>query len=187
MVRKGFRFRCVCGQMHTGSPNYGFTAPDAFVGQPPQVKAAAAYGRDFCAYEDPQGQRFHFARAVLLVPIQGCDDPFVWGVWVQFRSDDYRRYLDAYEQTDAQFSFDAWIGNTLPVYPPTDGMPVQLVSRPGQQLATLRIPPGDHRLALDFNEGITPEMAARIAATFCLAGVKGSAPNATPIPTPMPT
>ena len=183
VTHRSFRFRCVCGQMHTGSPNYGFTAPDAFVGQPPQVKAAAAYSRDFCAYVDTQGQRFYFARALLRVPIQLSDDPFMWGLWVQLGLEDYRQYLDAYERSDADFCLTAWIRNNLPVYPPTDGMPVQLVPQAGRQLATVRIPRNDHRLALDFNEGIAPARAARIAATFCLAGVKGPAPaEGTPIP-----
>jgi len=169
VAEKRFIYKCVCGESHEGSPNYGFPAPDAFLLQPDSVKAAGAHSRDFCAYQDRHGQRLHFARVALAVPIQGSDDSFLWGLWVQLGLDDYRQYLDAYEQENAKFRFSGWIRNNLPFYPPTDGIPVSVVPRGGRQLASIQVPKFEHRLSADVHEGMEPLWAAKLAASFCLA------------------
>ena len=169
MAQNRFSFKCACGQVHEGAPNYGFTAPDSFMAQPEKVRAAAVHRRDLCAYETTSGERLYFARALLALPIQGRDDPFMWGIWVQLGFEDYQKYLDAYERADAQFRFEVRIANTLPFYPETAGLPALLVPRSGRQLATVQLAPGTHRLSLDFNEGLDLLVAAKIAASICLA------------------
>ncbi len=178
MGEKSFAFQCACGERHVGPPNHGFTMPIALAIQPEKVQAAAVRSRDFCAFEGTDGQRYYFARVLLPVPIQGSDDPFMWGIWVQLEAPDYRQYLDAYEQTEPQFRFKAWIRNDLPFYPQTDGLPIQLVSRAGGKLPTVEMQPLPHRLSIDMQEGMTQEMAAKMAASFCLAGKRASAAQA---------
>jgi hypothetical protein len=168
--KKAFAFECACGERHVGSPNYAFSAPNAFMEQPDEVKKAAAFSRDFCAFQSLQGPRYYFARALLALPIQRCDDPFQWGIWVQLEHADYQQYLDAYGNTDSEFEFTAWLRNDLPFYPPTDGLKVRLVSRLGGKLPVVQMERMGDPLSTDLHDGMAQELAARIAATFCLAG-----------------
>ena len=174
-----FAYDCACGRRHEGSPSFGFVAPDAFAAQSQEIQEAGTRSRDFCAYENSLG-RFYFTRALLAVPIQGFDSFFHWNLWVQLGSEDYQRYLNVYEKSGSRDQFLATIRNALPQYPNTDGVPVKIVRLPGNVLPQSLVPPMNHQLAIDYQGGMTAEMAARIASAVCSAVTGRAAEASTP-------
>src|SRR4030095_4618327 len=90
-----FAFRCKsCGEVHEGSPSVGYDTPWHYAQLSDEGKRTIAkINSDFCqiTYED---QTDHFIRAVLEIPIDGVEEPFLWGVWVSVSDQTCLRYSD---------------------------------------------------------------------------------------------
>ena len=85
-----FSFTCsCCGEIHEGSPSFGFKAPDPWLGLSDDVKERGQIDDDLCKYKDEDG--FHyFARVIIEVPIHGVTEPFMWGVWVSLSEESFK-------------------------------------------------------------------------------------------------
>src|SRR5215217_4790318 len=113
-----FTSKCsFCGEIHEGSPSFGFRAPDQYASLSEDQKAKmGTLTEDFCTITHEEGTD-HFIRAVLEIPIHGAEEPFLWGVWVSLSEKSFNRYRETYDQPVAGEKFFGWVCNQLSPYP----------------------------------------------------------------------
>jgi hypothetical protein len=161
-----FAFRCKsCGEVHEGSPSFGYDTPWHYARlSEEEKKALAQISPDCCkiTYED---QTDHFLRAVLEIPIHGIDEPFLWGVWVSVSERTFLRYSDTAEDPDGSDSYFGRVCNRLPYYPDTIGLRTNVRPRKGglRPFLELHRSDQDHPLVHDLYSGITIRKAQEIA------------------------
>lgn len=144
-----------CGETHEGLPtDYGFRLPD-------EVHALSYLSRyqrsrsnnDLCTLDEHR----HFIRGVISMPFLDQDDSFGWGVWVELAKDKHDEYLAGFNaDLSTTPRFPGRIANTIPGYPDTMGMPVEVQfltegARPSFHFPT----DAAHALALEQSHGIT--------------------------------
>ena len=159
-----FSFKCAkCGQLHEGAPSFGFDAPLQYSELRDAEKAEIAeLGADTCRITHP-GQTDYFIRVCLEVPIHGYEEPFLWGVWVSLSADNFRRYLDTWDEPDESDCYFGWFCNRLPWYPDTLHLKTNVHPRAGGTRPWAELEPTEHPLARDFCEGISVARAQEIA------------------------
>jgi hypothetical protein len=113
-----FAFKCTCcGEIHEGSPSIAFHAPDHYAGLSEEHKASMGkLSSDFCSITHGENTDY-FIRAVLEVPIDGVEDPFLWGIWVSLSKKSFDRYWETYEDPEEGECFFGWVCNEISVYP----------------------------------------------------------------------
>lgn len=164
-----FRYTCsCCGELHEGSPSFGYKAPDAWLSQPEAVQKKGQIGSDLCFYEDEDGKHY-FARTVIEVPIHGIDEPFTWGVWVSLSEKSYNHYIDTWEQAEPDYGYFGWVCNRLPYYDNTYALATDVYPQNGGNRPLLHLHETEHALYHDFKNGISAEKAQEIA-ELCLHG-----------------
>lgn len=128
-----FEFTCSrCGEVHEGSPSFGYSSPHQYDELDEGEKQELAFlSDDFCTIGHPE-QTDRFIRAVLEVPIDGVEEPFLWGVWISLSEKNY------------------------------ENLKARALVKPGDQRPTLELEPTEHPLALDCRIGISWERAVDI-------------------------
>lgn len=161
---KRFKFTCsCCGEIHEGSPSFGFSAPHYYhILSEKDKEYIAKLSDDLCVitYEN---QTDRFVRAILEIPIGGCDEPFLWGVWVSLSEENFHRYCENFDSDTYQDEYFGWFCSQLPYYPDTLSLKAKVHVTPGGQRPELELESTDHQLSIDFHDGITWEQAVRIA------------------------
>jgi hypothetical protein len=158
-----FSFKCsCCGEVHEGSPSFGFRAPAPYLEQSKEVQEAGSLGTDLCRYADRDGEYF-FIRACLEVPILGIEEPFMWGVWVSLSEKCFNRYVDTYDHPDTTDQYFGWLCNYLPYYQKTYALKSHVHPRDHGDRPLIVLEETDHPLSVDFHRGITVAKAQEIA------------------------
>lgn len=158
-----FSFKCsCCGEVHEGSPSFGFRAPDPYLEQSESIQNEGKLGGDLCTYKDEDGQHY-FARVVLEIPIHGVSDPFLWGVWVSLSEKSYLRYVETYDEPVLSESYFGWFSNYLPYYESTYALETTVYPRPDGQRPYIMLHESKHPLYRDFKNGISISKAQEIA------------------------
>ena len=112
-----FAFKCnCCGDIHEGSPSFGFRAPDHYAALPAEQQSANKLSDDLCVIER-NGTVDRFIRAVLEVPIHGVSEPFLWGVWVSLSEKSFERYVETFDEPVPGDGFFGWVCNEISLYP----------------------------------------------------------------------
>ncbi len=84
------RYRCPsCAEIHQGFPALAYGLPDAIfaLSSEDQDRRAIA-SSDLCILDDER----YFIRCVLVVPVNGYEDKFEYGPWVEINAEDFSRY-----------------------------------------------------------------------------------------------
>lgn len=161
-MAEALRFTCrVCGERHEGLPDFGFDAPLYYLQVPEAERAARCrLSSDFCVIDE----RYHFVRAVLLVPVHGTAQAFGWGAWTSLSPANFQRYLDIWALDDPgeEGPYFGWLSNRLPFYPDTLELKLRVTPQAGGQRPLLEIEASDHPLAVDQREGISWARAVKI-------------------------
>ena len=163
-----FAFTCsCCGQVHEGSPSFAFDAPYQYSSLSDEQKASMGrLGSDFCTITH-EGQTDYFIRTVLLIPIQGVSEPFMWGVWVSLSEKSFARYRDTYDNPVEGDGFFGWVCNRIPWYPePESALAADVLVQLHGRRPLLLLHHGsenDHPLVLDQRDGISIQKAQEIA------------------------
>ena len=162
-----FAFKCsCCGEIHEGSPSIGYRMPDQYACLSEEQRAAMGrINSDFCTITHDEGTDY-FIRAVLEVPIQGVEDPFLWGVWVSLSEKSFSRYVETYDDPVEGDGFFGWVCNTIPAYPFADSRPADVVVQFGGQRPKVILHQGDPEndpLVIDQVHGISVSRAQQIA------------------------
>ena len=159
-----FAFTCsCCGQIHEGSPSFGYKTPMPFDHLSDHDKQSIAQiNDDLCKIEHPEGTDY-FARVVLELPIHETEEPFLWGVWVSLSKESFDKYTSTWGEHDESDSYFGWFCNRLPYYPDTINLKTNVRPRNGGARPYLELQPSDHPLAAHYHHGLTAQEAQVIA------------------------
>jgi hypothetical protein len=162
-----FAFKCTCcGEVHEGSPSIAFRAPDHYAGLTEEHKASMGkLSNDFCSITHGENTDY-FVRAVLEVPIDGVEDPFLWGVWVSLSKKSFDRYWETYEDPVEGECFFGWVCNEISVYPYPTTRPADVALQTNNQRPKVvlhRNDQEDDQLVSDQVDGISVTRAQELA------------------------
>lgn len=138
-----------------------FGAPDDYLRiAEPERGGLARITADQCIVAD----RLFYLCGNLDLPIRGQDGSLRITCWVRIDEDTHQFLCDTWQDPERvrQTPHASELANNLPSYPPTEGLPVQVVQNPPGNRPTLVVPRGDHPLCRDFNEGMSPEAASAL-------------------------
>lgn len=115
---KTFEFRCqCCGEVHRGSPSFGYEKPPAYFAIPEAERAdRIKIDADTCEINDDE----FYIRALLEIPVEGADEPFSWGAWVSQSAESFERYMQTYNQDQGGEGSFGWLTVTMPGYVRTE-------------------------------------------------------------------
>jgi hypothetical protein len=84
------RYRCPsCSEIHQGFPALAYGLPDAiFALSAEEREDRAIISSDLCILDDAR----YFIRCVLVVPVNGYEEKFEYGPWVEVAAEDFGRY-----------------------------------------------------------------------------------------------
>jgi hypothetical protein len=163
-----FAFKCsCCGEIHEGSPSFGFKAPDHYAGLSEEQKASMGkLSDDFCTVAHDEGTDY-FIRAILEVPIHGVEEPFLWGVWVSLSKKSFDRYYETYDDPVEGDGFFGWVCNDIAPYPHPSPRPADVLVQPGNQRPKVVLHKGgtaeQDQLVIDQTQGISIARAQELA------------------------
>jgi hypothetical protein len=162
-----FAFKCkCCGEIHEGSPSFGFREPDQYASLSDEQKARmATLTDDFCTITHEEGTD-RFIRAVLEIPIDGVEEPFLWGVWVSLSEKSFNRYRETYDDPVAGEGFFGWVCNQISLYPYDQARPSDVIVQSGGNRPKVVLHRGDPEndpLVSDQAEGISVSRAQELA------------------------
>jgi hypothetical protein len=120
---------------------------------------------DLCAWTDDGGRRTYFIRGVLHVPIAERRETLGYGVWSSLSESSFER---AYELWDdparvEEEPYFGWLSNSLPGYPETLNLPLDVVVEALDRRPSLVLHDGDHPLIEEQRRGISLERVREIA------------------------
>lgn len=158
-----FSFTCsCCGNLHEGSPSFGYNAPHSWEHLPEEIRALGHLGTDLCWYTE-DGETHYFVRGCLEIPIHGFSEPFMWGVWVSLSEKNFNSYIETRKEPNVNDSYFGWFCNRLPYYPDTYTLKTSVRPRVGGVRPYIELEPTDHPLAIDFYNGLSIKRAQQIA------------------------
>jgi hypothetical protein len=161
-----FRFKCgSCEEWHEGMPGFAADAPLYFYGIPRAERASrCVLDSDTCVVDE---QHF-FVRGCLEIPVQGADEPFIWGVWVSLsrpRFDEFVACLNSPKRTHIG-PFLGWLSAELAMYPSTENLKARISLRDDGAHPFIEVEPTDHPFAVERRNGITVDRVAEIYARY---------------------
>jgi hypothetical protein len=104
---------------------------------------------------------------MLRFPIKGLDEDFGWGIWSSLSQTNFFRYQKHYNENMSGWdSMFGYLSNRLPEYP--DTLNLKLSVQPGAKgdRPTALLEPTDHPLSLDQRDGMSLELALKIAGPY---------------------
>lgn len=157
----GMHFACACcSSAQRGLMALTRVMPEAIFDLPPAEREARAKTSPDLAVLD--SNRF-FIRAVLRMPILRCIAPFEFGVWAEVAKQDFRRYLDEYDNPNPQFGpLACSLNSDLAPYTGSIDLPAFLTMQPNKHRPLVWFEGADHDLARDQSAGLTLNRLSRI-------------------------
>jgi hypothetical protein len=156
------RYQCkCCGLEHDGITAFHADRPEYYWDVPEEKRAEDVFlTSDSCVIAN----RFFFVHTCLEIPIRNEDEPFVWGVWVSLKEENFLLWQDNYgvPQRSHVGPFFAWLSTRLPVYPDTLNLKTMVYMRDNGIRPFIELEQTNHPLAIDQREGITLERALEI-------------------------
>ena len=162
-------FTCsVCGEHHDELlRDIRADVPDAVFELPEEERAERArVGSDSAQYVDAAGANHLYTRGVIHVPIQGADDEFRFGVWVEVAEADFTRLGELWHDPEGWRArpVAGTLANELTLYDGSRGLGVSVqLSENVNLLPRVEVGDAPHPLARDQREGITEVQAQRLA------------------------
>ena len=159
-----FEFTCsCCGEKHSGAPSFSYPAPYQYQCLSDNDKELLAkLSDDLCRIEHDD-RIDHFIRVVVEIPIEGCTEPFTWGVWVSVSQPNFDQYVENFSSETYTGEYFGWFCNDLPHYESTLSLKSHAIVTSDGQRPKLELEPTEHELSTDFQSGISWEKAVKIA------------------------
>jgi hypothetical protein len=155
-------YRCKgCGELHDGIPTFGADRPMSYWGVPEDKRATDVYlTTDSCVIAD----RFFFVRGCLEIPIIGSEEPFVWGVWVSLKDENFFLWQENYvtQKRSHIGPFFGWLNSQLPTYPDTASLKTMVHLRDDGIRPYIELELSEHPLSIEQHRGITLDRAFEI-------------------------
>ena len=147
-----------CGEEHEGLPHdLAFDEPHYWDGGREQDLLT----EDLCRWTDDEGKPNYFIRGLITIPVLDADDAFRYGAWSSLSEASFRRVVELWDdpaRVDEEPYF-GWLSNSLPGYPDTLSLPLDVVMTALELRPSFLLHDGDHPLVREQREGIT---AARV-------------------------
>lgn len=158
------RWRCaMCGEEHVGLPlDLAFDEPWYWDGGRAE---GDRLGADLCTWTDDDGVSCFFVRGVIELPIVENGETFAYGVWSSLSEQSFESVLDRWDEPVGEDdpTYFGWLSNSLPGYPETLNLPLDVVTRGARLRPAFFLHGGDHPLIREQHEGITMQRVREIA------------------------
>ena len=116
-----------CGETFSGIFDLGYAHPSDWPHADPDEGGEVVEGEDrlnadLCRYAGR-----YFLRCVMMIPVQGSDEHFGFGLWAQVSEEVFRNYLGTYDDPPADFrGGNGLLANVLPGFTDEDMVPLVL-------------------------------------------------------------
>lgn len=149
-----------CGKIHPRDElELSFKRPDAVVAlSKVQRESEVQESDDLCRI---RSERF-FIRAVLPLPVEGRDEPYRIGIWVEVKQAAYDRVLGLWTDPaqNREPPLEAKLANDIPSFSSTCGLPVRLQLTGPKTRPDVLVAESDHSLHREQCAGITAHRAS---------------------------
>lgn len=160
-------WRCAdCNEPHEGRFALAAFAPDPWPGDERYEHNGAIrfdgnfLSEDLCVIDG----KYFMVRACLEIPVQGLAEPFSFGAWSTLSRENFDKYLTGFD--DGAYPdmgpWSGWLCNKLENYLGNDPLAIWVVPQPDRQRPKLFVMDDDHPLAVDQDNGISPERVLEI-------------------------
>lgn len=158
-----FEFKCsCCGETHKGIPTFGANYPITVLQIPQEERDERVdLGSDDCVID---GKDF-YVRGCIEIPVQGYDDPFVWGTWVSLSEESFLKFIEYFSQEKRSHigPFFGWHCGDFKVYDVSCvNLKTKVHLRDNGIRPYIELEPTDHPLSVEQREGITKERLVEI-------------------------
>ncbi|MFT4251406.1 MAG: DUF2199 domain-containing protein [Caulobacter sp.] len=161
-----FRFKCAsCDEWHEGMPGFGAQAPLYYYSIPEaERESRCVLTSDACVIDD----EFFFVRGALEIPVEGSEEPFIWGVWVSLSEESFDEFVRLYDEPSRSDHgpYFGWLSAALKTYPDTQNLKTMVHLRDDGIRPYIELEPTDHPLAVEQREGISVERVAELYAAY---------------------
>ncbi|MGC2402769.1 MAG: DUF2199 domain-containing protein [Acidobacteriaceae bacterium] len=174
-LKTGFYCR-ICRQRHSTLPlSFSCKAPLAVTAIPTrQVDSRVVITPEQCVIDD----RHFFLRGRIVVPIRGCDKPFVWGVWAQVSAKNfycsYKGWSTAGRENEPPF--EGRLANDLFFFGGPPGLALEVHTQAVGRRPHFVVSSTSHAIGREQREGITLARAEEIAASLLHPTAQSFAP-----------
>ena len=142
-------------------PTFGAAAPLSYYALPEaERESRCELGSDDCVIDE----KYFFVRGCLEIPVHGCSDPFVWGVWASLSEENFREWVKVFgeERRSHIGPFFGWLDAGLRPYPDTMNLKTMVHLRDDGVRPYIEIEPTEHPLAAEQRNGISVDRVAEI-------------------------
>jgi hypothetical protein len=125
----------------------------------------ARHNADLCTL----GDKRHFIRCVLPVPMTYTDDQFCWGLWIEVSRKDHDQYIRTMQDgADKEFRFEGLLANNLKAYARLIGQKVtaEVKARSADRPLIRLSPASRHKLAIEQRKGIDLQRHHELVAPY---------------------
>ena len=156
------QWRCAsCDRPHEGGFALAAFAPDPWRGaESYEHNGAIRLGgdflsEDFCVIDG----KYFMVRARLDIPVHGIVEPFSFGAWSTLSRANFDKYLSGFDHGDYpdMGPWPGWLCNKLENYLADDPLAIWVAPQTDHQRPKLFVQADDHPLAIDQDNGISPE------------------------------
>jgi hypothetical protein len=149
MTADSYRWTCpCCGKEKVGLPmDLAYNAPGPWDGLTHEEREASRLDKDFCRIVYPDGQRDHFIRAMMLLPVPALDEDFGFGVWVSVSENSWNAYEEGFDS--GEYAIKGCFGYLMHHIPGYEGsylLHCDVKFQPGNQRPTIHLHEVDHPL-----------------------------------------
>ncbi|WP_281372434.1 DUF2199 domain-containing protein [Granulicella arctica] len=159
-------FECrICKERHELPLSYSVKVPMA-VGSIPQeeLEQRVVVTPEQCVID---GKDFYL-RGRIPVPVEGLEEPFIWGVWAEVSPKNFIRTNELWnvEGRENEPPFPAWLQTEIFPYGDTMNLEVRVHTQRVGRRPHFEIVDEDHPLAIEQRNGILMERVQEIAETI---------------------
>lgn len=156
-----------CGESHADIPmSFAADFPDMYANmKTAERETRALISSDQCVID----QKWFFIRGCLEIPIAGCDEVFLWGLWASVREEVFDEIDECWnlkrrEKTHGPFK--GRLNNSLSEYPETLNLKLEITLQPVGTRPLLRVEETSHPLGAEQRDGISRERAMALVASI---------------------
>jgi hypothetical protein len=111
-------------------------------------------------------ETWFFVRGCLEIPILGCGEPFLWGLWASIRQEVFDEISECWSQEGRERThgpFKGRLANSLSVYPETLNLKVAIRMQRVGTRPLFFVEEAEHQLGIEQRLGITQTRAMELA------------------------
>ncbi|MBU2865140.1 DUF2199 domain-containing protein [Reinekea forsetii] len=158
-----FEFKCsCCDEIHKGIPTFGTTYPITVLQIPEDERASrVALGTDDCVIDE----KYFYIRGCIEIPVQGFEDPFVWGAWVSLSEESFIQYIKHFDEAERSHigPFFGWLSSDFIVYAEQCvNLKTRVHLRNDGIRPFIKIEPSEHLLSIEQRDGISEKRLIEI-------------------------